>query len=59
MNRLFPAGGQSIRAPGSTSVLPFRVDWFDLLAVQGTLKSFLQDHNLKASILQHSAFLMA
>ena len=35
----------------------FRIDWFDLLAVQGTLKSLLQ-HNLKASILQHSAFLM-
>ena len=36
----------------------FRIDWFDLLAVQGTLKSFLQHHNSKASILQHSAFFM-
>ena len=36
----------------------FRIDWFDLLAVQGTLKSLLQDHNLKASILQCSAFFM-
>ena len=36
----------------------FRVDWFDLLAVQGTLKSLLQHHSLKASILQHSAFLL-
>ena len=32
------------------------MDWFDLLAVQGTLKSLLQHHNSKASILQHSAF---
>ena len=34
----------------------FRIDWFDLLAVQGTLKSFLQHHSSKASILWHSAF---
>ena len=34
------------------------MDWFDLLAVQGTLKSLLQHHNLKASILQCSAFFM-
>ena len=34
----------------------FRIDWFDLLAVQGTLKSLLQHHNLKASILQHTDF---
>ena len=32
------------------------IDWFDLLAVQGTFKSFLQNHSSKASILQHSAF---
>ena len=32
------------------------MDWLDLLAVQGTLKSFLQDHSLKASILRRSAF---
>ena len=32
------------------------MDWFDLLAVQGTLKSLLQHHSSKASILQHSAF---
>ena len=36
----------------------FRIDWFDLLSVQGTLRSLLQHHNLKASILQHSAFFM-
>ena len=36
----------------------FRIDWFDLLAVQGTLKSLLQHHNSKASILPHLAFFM-
>ena len=36
--------------------LIFRMDWLDLLAVQGTLKGLLQHHSLKASILQHSAF---
>ena len=39
-------------------LISFRMDWLDLLAVQGTLKSLLQPHNSKASILQHSAFLM-
>ena len=39
-----------------SGLISFRVDWFDLLAVQGTLKSLLQHHNLKASILWHSAF---
>ena len=34
----------------------FRMDWLDLLAVQGTLKSLLQHHSLKASVLWHSAF---
>ena len=37
-------------------LISFRIDWFDLLAVQGTLKSLLQHDNLKASILQHSDF---
>ena len=37
-------------------LISFRTDWFDLLAVQGTLKSLLQHHNLKASIIQCSAF---
>ena len=36
-------------------MISFRIDWFDLLAVQGTLKSFLQHHSLKASVLQFSA----
>ena len=37
-------------------LISFRMDWLDLLAVQGTLKSRLQHHSLKASILRHSAF---
>ena len=37
-------------------LISFRMDWLDLLAVQGTLKSLLQNHSSKASILQHSAF---
>ena len=37
-------------------LISFRIDWFDLLKVQGTLKSLLQHHSSKASILQHSAF---
>ena len=41
-----------------SGLIPFRMDWFDLLAVQGTLKSLLQHHGSKASILQHSAFSM-
>ena len=39
-----------------SGLISFRSDWFDLLAAQGTLKSFLQHHSSKASILQHSAF---
>ena len=41
-----------------SGLISFRVDWFDLLAVQGTLKSLLQHHSLKASIFLCSAFLM-
>ena len=41
-----------------TGLIFLRIDWFDLLAVQGTLKSLLQHHSLKESILQHSAFFM-
>ena len=57
--------GQSIRISASASVLPmniqdslisFRIDWLDLLSVQGTLKSLLQNHSSKASILRRSAF---
>ena len=39
-----------------SGLISFRIDWFDLPAVQGTLKSLLQHHSPKASILQHSAF---
>ena len=41
-----------------SGLISFRIDLFDLLAVQGTLKSLLWHHNLKASILQRSAFFM-
>ena len=41
-----------------SGLIYFRIDWFDLLTVQGTLKSLLQHHSSKASILQCSAFLM-
>ena len=41
-----------------SGLISFRMDWLDLLAVQGTLKSLLQHHNSKASILQRSAFFM-
>ena len=61
MSQLFASGGQSIgfnicpsnEHPG---LISFRMDWFDLLAVQGTLKSLLQYHTSKASILWRSAF---
>ena len=64
MSQLFASGGQSIGVSASTSILPnehpglisFRMGWLDLLAVQGTLKSLLQHHSSKASILLHSAF---
>ena len=39
-----------------SGLISFRMDWLDLLAVQGTLKHFLQHHSSKASILRHSAF---
>ena len=66
VSQLFISGGQNIGASASASVpsneysglTSFRNDSFDFLAVQGTLKSLLQHHNSKASILQHSAFLM-
>ena len=65
MSQLFVSGGQSIGASASAPVLPvnieltsFRIDWFNLFAIQGTLKSLLQNHTLKTSILWHSAFFM-
>ena len=63
VNQLFASGGQRIGVSASASAFQwifrvdsFRIDRLDLLAVQGTLKSLLQHHNAKASILQHSAF---
>ena len=41
-----------------SGLISFMMDWFDILAVQGTLKSLLQHHNLRASILHHSALFM-
>ena len=41
-----------------SGLISFRMDWLDLLAVQGTLKSLLQHHSSKASILWHSSFLI-
>ena len=41
-----------------SGLISFRIDWLDLLAVQGTLKSLLQHHKLNATIICHSAFLM-
>ena len=47
----------SISPPNEYSgLISFTTNWFDLLAVQGTLKSLLQHHSSKASVLQHSAF---
>ena len=63
MSQLFSWGGQSTgvfsfsiissKIPG---LISFRMDWLDLLTVKGTIKSLLQHHSSKASILQHSAF---
>ena len=41
-----------------SGLISFRMDWFDLLAIQGTLQSLLQHHSSKASILRQSAFFM-
>ena len=63
MSQLFAWGGQSISfsfniSPSSEhpGLISFRMDWLDLLTVQGTLKSLLQHHSSKASILRRSAF---
>ena len=63
-SQLFAWGGQSTGASALASFLPkkipglisFRMDWLDLLAVQGTLMSLLQHHSSKTSILGHAAF---
>ena len=61
MSQFVTSGGQSSSFSISpfnehSGLLSFRRDWLDLLAVQGTLKSLLQHHSSKASILQHSVF---
>ena len=67
MSQLFTSGDQSIGVLALASVLlmniqglfiSFRIDWFGLLDVQGTLKSLLHHHNSKVSVLWHSAFFM-
>jgi len=66
VSQLFVSGGQSSGAldfsisPSNefSELISFRINWFDLLAVQGTLKSLLQHHSSKAPILQCSAFFM-
>ena len=64
VNQFFASGGQSIGvfsfsiSPSNeySGLISFRIDRLDLLAVQGALKSHLQHHSSKASVLQHSAF---
>ena len=64
MSQYFTSSGQSYWSfnfsisPSNeySGLISFRIDWFDLLSVQVTLKSLLQHHSSKASILQHSAF---
>ena len=66
MSQFFASGAQSIGASTSVSspyneysgLISFRFDWLNLLAVHGTLKSLLQHHSSKASILRHSVFFM-
>ena len=66
MSWLFASGAQSIGSfsfsinPSNeySGLISFRIDWFDLLAVKGTLQSLLQHHSSKASILWRSAFFM-
>ena len=73
MSQFFSLGGQNIGVSASASVLPmnksfqwispnglisFRMDWLDLLEVQGTLRSLLQHHSSKAAVLWCSAFYM-
>ena len=59
MSQFFPSGGQIIGASASASILPvniqdwFRMDWFDLIAVKGTLKGLLQHHSLKGIYVCH------
>ena len=58
MSHLFVSGGQSFISSSNeySGLISFKMDWLDLLAVQGTLNSLLQHHSSKASILWRSAF---
>ena len=66
MSQFFASGGRNSGASAFSispsneysGLISFRIDWFDLHAVQGTLKNFLQLHSSKASILQPLAFFM-
>ena len=65
MSQFFSSGDQSISLRFSISpsneysgLISFKMDWLNLLVVQGTLKSLLQHHSSKASILRHSTFFM-
>ena len=63
MSQFLTSGGQywsfSITPSNEYSgLISFKIDWFDLLAIQGTLKSLLQHNRSKASIFQHSTFFM-
>ena len=67
MSRFFSSGGQSTwvsafsisHSNENSGLIFFRIDWLNLLSVQGTLKSLLQHHSSKASILRHSAFFIS
>ena len=56
-SQFFTSHGQGA-SDSASDLISFKIDWFDFLAVQGTLKSLLQHHSSKASVLQHSAFFM-
>ena len=61
MSQFFASGCHSLNiSPYNeySGLISFRINWFDLLAVQTTLKSLLQHHSSKASVLWHSAFCM-
>ena len=67
ISQLFASGGQRTESfsfsisPSSEhpGLISFRMDWLDLLAIQGTLKSLLQHHSSKASVFRHPAFFTA
>ena len=58
MSQLFSYVAKVLELQHESGLISFIIDWFDLLAVQGTLKSHLQHYNLKASILSFLAFFM-